>query len=63
MHSLPSQDVAHIISSLDRWGPAGEETSGVSPSYYLLVSTAVMKHHSQGNTEKKEFIGVGRVRG
>lgn len=32
-------------------------------SYYLLVSTAATKHHSQGNIEKKEFTGVCRVRG
>lgn len=63
MHSFPSQDVEPIIGSLDRRGPAGEVTSGVSPSYYLLVSTAATKHHSQGNIEKKEFTGVCRVRG
>lgn len=57
MHSLPSQDVAHIISSLRQMGTAGEETSGVSPRYYLLVSTAATKHHSQGNIEKKSLLG------
>lgn len=62
MHPLPSQNVAHIISSLDRWG-AGPQQVGRKLLVSLLVTiyyccfTAATKHHSQGSIEKKSLLG------